>query len=190
MYAQNKRRQLQSENPDIPNSDISRLLGEHWRRASPEEKAPFLERELIERKHYKAKMERYKCDQKYLRAMASDQKVKKSFAPKVNITRKLPSATMKERYDDQRQDEVSVARGEGNSVRYAPAPNINEFGAFYPVEGAYYRFPSPYGYNRGGMSPPPLPPTEEKTSSEYWGNTAFDSGIKYSYPRPEQERKK
>ena len=56
MYAQNKRRQLQSENPDIPNADISRLLGEHWRSASPEEKAPFLQREEIERKHYKAKV--------------------------------------------------------------------------------------------------------------------------------------
>lgn len=31
MYAQQQRKVLQAENPDMPNSDISRLLGETWR---------------------------------------------------------------------------------------------------------------------------------------------------------------
>lgn len=33
MYAQKKRKLLQAENPDMPNADISRLLGESWRNA-------------------------------------------------------------------------------------------------------------------------------------------------------------
>ncbi|KAL7429493.1 hypothetical protein ACHAXH_004085 [Discostella pseudostelligera] len=35
MYAQQKRRPLQTENPAMSNADISRLLGEMWRNASP-----------------------------------------------------------------------------------------------------------------------------------------------------------
>jgi len=31
MYAQRQRKILQAENPDMPNADISRLLGEAWR---------------------------------------------------------------------------------------------------------------------------------------------------------------
>ena len=31
MYAQQQRKVLQAQNPDMPNADISRLLGETWR---------------------------------------------------------------------------------------------------------------------------------------------------------------
>lgn len=54
----------------MSNADISRLLGEVWRNASVEEKRPFLEREEMERKIYKAKMEAWKNDEKYRKSMA------------------------------------------------------------------------------------------------------------------------
>jgi hypothetical protein len=176
MYAQNKRRQLQRENPDIPNADISRLLGEAWRSASLEEKAPFLHREEIERNVYKAKMERWKCDQKYM----------KSIAPKVYLAKQVASATRSERYD-RRQDEVPVARGE-ESNHYAPPPNINEFGALYPVEATYH-YPS-HGYHDISS------PAKEKVVvvGGYWEDSLkhhpFDFGTTYSYPRPEEEKQK
>lgn len=56
MYAQQKRRLMQIENPNMPNSDISRLLGDMWQNASPSEKRPHMEREEVERKLYKAKV--------------------------------------------------------------------------------------------------------------------------------------
>ncbi len=71
MYAQQKRRQLQRENPDVPNSDISRLLGEIWRGTAAAEKRPFLEREEAERRMYKAKMEKWNNDQKLEKSMKS-----------------------------------------------------------------------------------------------------------------------
>ena len=71
MYAQQKRRQLQRENPDVPNYDISRLLGELWRGTGAAEKRPFLEREEVERRMYKAKMEKWKNDQKLEKSMKS-----------------------------------------------------------------------------------------------------------------------
>lgn len=69
MYAQQKRRPLQTENPAMSNADISRLLGEMWRNASPSEKQPHMEREEVERKLHKAKMEKWKNNQKLENAM-------------------------------------------------------------------------------------------------------------------------
>ena len=50
MYAQQKRKPIQRENPDMPNADISRLLGKIWKGTSMAEKIPFLEREEAERR--------------------------------------------------------------------------------------------------------------------------------------------
>lgn len=59
-YSQTRRRAVKAENPDMLNTDISRLLGEMWRNATEEEKCPFVEQELIERAQYKEKMSAYK----------------------------------------------------------------------------------------------------------------------------------
>ena len=53
----------------MPNADISRLLGEMWRNASPSVKQPHMEREEVERKLYKAKVEKWKNDNKLEKAM-------------------------------------------------------------------------------------------------------------------------
>lgn len=180
MYAQNKRRQLQAENPDIPNADISRMLGEHWRCASPDEKKQFLEREAVERRVYRAMMEGWKCDQK----------LAKSLAPKVNITTKRSAVT--ERYDQRQDDEESLARrGEESATRYAPPPNINEFGAVYPTEAAYH-YPPYGGYHCGDRRPLASPTQTSNSVSKHWGGSynPIDSGIKYSYPRPDEEGRK
>jgi len=68
MYAQKQRKIVQDDNPELSNSDVSRLLGEHWRNADIEQKRPFLEREEAERKIYKAKTEAFKNNQKYFKA--------------------------------------------------------------------------------------------------------------------------
>ena len=96
MYAQRQRKILQAENPDMPNADISRLLGETWRNLrcvltrqhisifyvelqakshsfllafSEEEKLPHLQREQAEREVYRAKMDKWKNDQKHLNSL-------------------------------------------------------------------------------------------------------------------------
>ena len=102
MYAQQKRRPLQLENPDMPNADISRLLGEIWRNTSMAEKRPFLEREEVERRMYKAKMEAWKNNQKLEKSI-------KSSAAATGYAAKKP---------DQRQDTTSFAREESHSNRY------------------------------------------------------------------------
>ena len=103
MYAQQKRRPLQRENPGMTNADISRLLGELWRNTTVAEKRPILEREEVERKIYKAKMEAWKNDEKFLKST-------KTLAAAATMT-----GYAGKKVDQQRQDVASFSREELHS---------------------------------------------------------------------------
>jgi len=62
-YSQTRRKEVKEENPDMSNTDISRLLGEMWRNASPKERAPYQEQEEKERAVYKAEIAKWRADQ-------------------------------------------------------------------------------------------------------------------------------
>ena len=47
-YSLSRRKAVKADNPDMNNTDISRLLGEMWRNAHEEEKRPYIEEELKE----------------------------------------------------------------------------------------------------------------------------------------------
>ena len=47
-YSQTRRKAVKVDNPDMNNTDISRLLGEMWRNASPQDKGPYIQAELKE----------------------------------------------------------------------------------------------------------------------------------------------
>jgi hypothetical protein len=59
-FALIERPKLQEKNPDMANTDVSRLLGELWRNGSEEDKRPFVEQEKKEREKYKVAMEAWK----------------------------------------------------------------------------------------------------------------------------------
>ena len=61
-YSQSRRKNVKEENPDMSNTDVSRLLGEMWRNASDEEKAPYRDEEEIERADYNARIKKFKAD--------------------------------------------------------------------------------------------------------------------------------
>lgn len=52
-FSQGKRSQIKNENPEIKNTEVSRILGELWRNLSAEERFPYVEQEKIERGKYK-----------------------------------------------------------------------------------------------------------------------------------------
>ena len=59
-FSQTTRGEMKKANPDVQNTDISRLLGEAWRNMSEAEKLPYVEKEKIERSEYKEKMKQWK----------------------------------------------------------------------------------------------------------------------------------
>lgn len=52
-YSIGKRQQIKEDNPEMKNTEISRMLGEMWRSLSDEERRPFVEKEKTERDKYK-----------------------------------------------------------------------------------------------------------------------------------------
>lgn len=63
LFSQSKRKILKANNPSLKNTDISRVLGDMWRKTSDEEKRPHLERESREREKYKEDMSQWKEEQ-------------------------------------------------------------------------------------------------------------------------------
>lgn len=59
-YSQDKRRVIKEANPNMRNTEISRVLGDMWKNAPPEERAPHIEREASEREKYKVDMAKWK----------------------------------------------------------------------------------------------------------------------------------
>lgn len=62
-YSQKRRAMVKEKNPDMSNTDVSRLLGEMWRSASQKERAPYVEQEEIERAAYKEEIKRWREQQ-------------------------------------------------------------------------------------------------------------------------------
>jgi hypothetical protein len=52
-FSRDKRREIKENNPELKNTEISKILGEMWRNASDEEKRPHVEHERDEREKYK-----------------------------------------------------------------------------------------------------------------------------------------
>lgn len=59
-FSQTWRKRVKKDNPDIENTDVSRLLGEMWRNATEEAKRPYREQEEKERALYKENTKRFR----------------------------------------------------------------------------------------------------------------------------------
>jgi hypothetical protein len=59
-YSQNRRAMVKEQNPDMSNTDVSRLLGEMWRNASELERRPYVEQEEFERAAYNETIKKWR----------------------------------------------------------------------------------------------------------------------------------
>ena len=67
-FSQKRRSMVKERNPDMSNTDVSRLLGEMWRNASAAERAPYVEQEELERAAYKSEIQKWREEQAKLDA--------------------------------------------------------------------------------------------------------------------------
>ena len=49
LYCQANRNKVKDDNPNLPNSDISSILGEQWRSLSEDDKKPYKDRAQLNR---------------------------------------------------------------------------------------------------------------------------------------------
>lgn len=59
-FSQGRRSQIKADNPDMRNTQVSRILGEMWRNLSDEERKPHVEKERKEREKYKIAIAEWK----------------------------------------------------------------------------------------------------------------------------------
>jgi hypothetical protein len=62
-FSQKRRSVVKVANPDMSNTDVSRLLGEMWRNASSDDRGPYVEQEERERAAYKAEIKKWRAEQ-------------------------------------------------------------------------------------------------------------------------------
>ena len=65
-YSQKRRQEVKEKNPEMNNTDISRLLGELWRAADTAEKEPYVESEKVERALYNEAIATWREEQAHL----------------------------------------------------------------------------------------------------------------------------
>lgn len=65
-FTQGRRSRIKLENPDMKNTEVSKILGELWRNCTEEERKPYVETEKVEREKYKVAMSKWKEEQEKL----------------------------------------------------------------------------------------------------------------------------
>lgn len=77
-FSQDKRKVIKAANPDMPNTEISRVLGEMWKNSSPEERQVHIDREADDRKKYKVDIASWRQDDAVRKEKARREQVEKA----------------------------------------------------------------------------------------------------------------
>jgi len=94
-FSQDKRRIIKGENPGMRNTEISRILGEMWKDASDEEKAPHIEREARERAKYKINIAKWRKEDLVRKEDAKKEQIEQQakLAAQSQLNYQLPPST-------------------------------------------------------------------------------------------------
>jgi len=65
LFAESKRSEVKTSNPDVPMTGLSTIFGKLWQEASEEEKRPFVEKSAALKEEYNKKLEAYKQTPEY-----------------------------------------------------------------------------------------------------------------------------
>jgi hypothetical protein len=63
-FSQGRRSQIKAKNPEMKNTEISKMLGNLWRNCPDDDRRPYVEKEKIERDKYKIAMAKWKSSRK------------------------------------------------------------------------------------------------------------------------------
>lgn len=137
-YSQKRRATVKDSNPDMSNTDVSRLLGEMWRSASQAERAPYVEQEERERAQYKEDIKNWRNTQAKLDASSrtSHQQVQ-------NVDTPPPAPKKRRDYDNGmfRHNAVDSqeASGAASMEKHVDHRIFRPYsGSGHPVESKYY----------------------------------------------------
>ena len=102
-YSQSRRKMMKQKNPDMNNTDISRLLGEMWHNAPEPERSPYVQKELEERAEYKVAIAKWRLEHE----QAEMEKKKKTSPDSVRNTDQVhldPKSFDEQKEDNENKD--------------------------------------------------------------------------------------
>lgn len=128
-FSQGRRRTIKESNQDLKNTEVSRLLGGMWRKASEEERKPYIEKEKKERAKYKVAIADWRKD--YEARKAEEQRKQKQ----------QESLQQQAQWAQPYNPEVGDAQSP--QMQYAQPPYMP------PPPPGYHQYPpQPYGYRK------------------------------------------
>ena len=149
-FSQGKRKSISDKNPDMKNTEISRLLGEMWRNSTEEERRPHVEKEKEEREKYKKAISEWRVD----------------FERKKEEQQKQQAAEM-----------TQQPQWVQHAPHYPPPERGDYHGQNVPM---HYAQPPPYGmpppssqHHYGHYAPPPPPHHYYGKSHTSWRRSPF-----------------
>lgn len=148
-FSQTKRKSIKDEYPGIRNTEVSRILGDMWKKASPEEQAPHIEREAAERQKYKVAIAKWREGE--ARRKKEEENEKKMKDMETTLMEKQSSSPKNP--PDYRDSPLSF-----HGTSPLPIHHSRSSSPGGPMPNYYH---GPYGYpvpNYGGPPPPPPPP--------------------------------
>ncbi len=149
LFSLTKRKELKASNPSLKNTEISRILGDLWRKTSDDEKKPFIEQEEVEREKYKERMAEWrenkaKVDKEKKERQAED--TARAIAEKKIIAEKLMSGDHS--YKNSENDEIQAQRIDSFPPPPLPPPQQQQ-SSYRQGSPLNHSYSNPYGYEYG-----------------------------------------
>lgn len=171
-FSQDRRKGIKEANPGMKNTEISRILGEMWKEATDEERAPHIENEAEERKKYKVKIAEWKSQEAERKKEAKKalEERQAMYVPPSNSYHREQSKRQEEETYQIHPEQYHPQRSRAESPRPSepdPVPSQRHYYQGYPQE--YYHPPPTYGpppphYSAYQQPPPHLHQTQHHHS--------------------------
>lgn len=162
-FSQKRRSTVKAENPDVTNTDVSRLLGEMWRNARASETEPYKTEEEKERAVYKEQIQKFKEEQakKDAASRTSHKSVQKMaeyrpHPPPLRSTREVASRPRYESEPMSRHRHEMNSNNFESSRRHETVENVAGRGDQRMM--FRHNFGAPFSPYPPGPPPPPPPP--------------------------------
>mmetsp|Transcript_42534 Transcript_42534/g.102867 ORF Transcript_42534/g.102867 Transcript_42534/m.102867 type:complete len:152 (+) Transcript_42534:31-486(+) len=143
-YSQTRRAKVKQDNPDMSNTDVSRLLGEMWRNASPRERSPYVEQEERERALYKENIRKWRDDQARMDAASrTSHQTVQTYHQNQHSQAQMPQPVQRP-YRSGFFDNLRVDSFDEQTKK-------NTFGQYINPNQTYQQYRHPYNASSGGM---------------------------------------
>ncbi|MGK3758694.1 MAG: hypothetical protein ACI8RD_011011 [Bacillariaceae sp.] len=143
-FSQGRRSQIKAKNPEMKNTEISKMLGNLWRNCPDDDRRPYVEKEKIERDKYKIAMAKWKVEFDKLKEEEKEREQQQYY-------QQLPPLLPTPQQRQQQQQYVQQPPTDGMEGGIADghiinnAPHQQQMQHHYPQAAPYMQLPSTSG---------------------------------------------